>query len=88
VTNQTTNLNESVYTVKQLFGHEEPHLEVFARNLAEQIKKLTNNNQSKPLIVSIGLQKSDQKDLKLLKNFESIILGLFKSNLLEKEKQI
>jgi hypothetical protein len=77
-------LNEAVYTVKSLFGQDEPHLEVFARSLAENIKKLSNNNQSKPLVVSIGLARADQKDLKLLKNFETTLLDLIKESFIEK----
>ncbi len=74
VTNRISNLNDPVYTVKTIFGQEEQHLEVFARNLTENIHKAVKSDQKKPVLVSIGLPKANQTDFKLLKKFENKLL--------------
>lgn len=63
---------ETIFTVKNLFGQFEAILQVFVRSLAEKV--LTKLNISKPLLVSIGVTKEQLKNSNLFKNYEEKIL--------------
>jgi hypothetical protein len=66
-------IEDSVYTVRNLFGQSEPLLEVFARSLVEKL-----NNSSKPLLLAVGLTRHHLNKATLFKSYEKEIVAIFK----------
>ncbi len=64
--------NEIIYRVDTLFGQEESLLEIFARNLAENLKHSHSTN--KQLVLSIGVHIADFENIKFFKTCEKAIL--------------
>ncbi len=64
--------DETIFTVKNLFGQYESSLHVFCRSLAENLSK--KFSLSKPLLISLGLRKQQLEKFDLLKQIETNIL--------------
>jgi hypothetical protein len=58
-----------------LFGPEESLLEVFGRSLAEKLKR--QHSVSKPLLLSIGIEKKQFENIDLFHSFEKAILDFY-----------
>lgn len=70
---------ETIYTVKNLFGQYESSLHVFCRSLAEKI--LTKRSITKPILVTIGIKKEHLERFDLFKFLETQIIESYnKSN--------
>jgi hypothetical protein len=64
--------DETIFTIKNIFGQYESSLHVFSRSLAENISKKFSS--TKPLLISLGLKKEQLEKFDLLKFIESNIL--------------
>ena len=67
--------DNTVYTVKNLFGQFEPSLNCFARSLVEKLN--TVHSVKKPVLVSVSLAKEQLVDIALLKHLESQVLASY-----------
>jgi hypothetical protein len=64
--------DNTVYTIKNLFGQAEPILNSFARSLTEKLN--TAHSVKKPVLISVSVSKDQLADLKLFKFIENQIL--------------
>jgi hypothetical protein len=66
---------QAVYTVKTLFGEEQSLLEVFARSLAQSLRK--TRQLCKPVLIAVSVNKKLLNDINTFRELEKIILELF-----------
>jgi hypothetical protein len=68
--------DDTIYTVKNLFGQAESNLSVFCRSLAEQLRE--KHLLNKPILISIGLKKEQIERFDILKFLEAEIIKSYK----------
>lgn len=69
---------ETIYSIKNLFGQFESILQVFARSLAE--KFLTKLSLNKPILLSVGVKRAHLDKVDLFKYYEEKILEFYSNN--------
>ncbi len=64
--------DDTIFTIKNLFGQYESSLHVFCRSLSENLLKKFSS--TKPLLISLGLKKEQLEKFDLLKFIETNII--------------